>query len=245
VETVSVERVAEAFVEVSDTLVDDFDVLEFLYSVTGRIAEFAGAVAGLHLAVPFGQLRFMACSDEAPAVERLFEVDSQGGPSPEAFRTGLPVSCPGLAEPEGPETVHRWPEFESHALSLEFRWAYAIPMRLRGDVIGVVSLLGREPGAMGPDDQAVVRALVAVATIGMLQERAIRRGTLLVRQLQGALDSRVVIEQAKGVLAHAWGVSVDEAFATLRKFARSRQRRLSEVAATVVREGPASVTDRI
>jgi ANTAR domain/GAF domain len=231
--------VAEVFVEVADTLVDDFDVVEFLHVVTGRIAELVDVAAvGLLLADPSGQLQFMAASDEASWMLKLFELQRHEGPSLEAFRTGTPVAYLDLRE-----TTERWPVFGAQAVALGFTCAHAMPMRLRGQVIGALNLLGHEPVAMEPGDQAVVQALVDVATIGLLQERAIRRRAVLVEQLEGALQSRIVIEQAKGALAQVHGLSVDEAFTMLRHQARRRGRRLTELAAAVVNEGPASIAE--
>jgi ANTAR domain/GAF domain len=237
VAVLSAPRVAEVFVEIADTLVDDFDVIEFLRMVTGRIAELVdGAAVGLLLADPSGQLQFMGASDEASWMLRLFEFQKYEGPSLEAFRTGEPVECLNLRE-----TIDRWPVFGRRAVVLGFGCAHAIPMRLRGQVIGALNLLGQESFVMEAADQAVVQALADVATIGLLQERQIRRGAAFADQLQTALDNRIAIEQAKGALAQAHGVSVDEAFAMLLDHARSRGHRLSELAAAVIAQGRASV----
>jgi AmiR/NasT family two-component response regulator len=111
---------------------------------------------------------------------------------------------------------------------------HAFPLRLRSEVIGALNVFGADAGGLDDADVPIVQALADVAAIGLLQERAIRRGEILTEQLQGALNTRVVIEQAKGAVAQAHGVSVDEAFRLIRGFARRHNRRLSEVAHTVV-----------
>jgi GAF domain-containing protein len=226
----SPQRLAEVFVEVADTLVAEFDLIEFLQLVTARTAELlqAGAV-GLLLADQHGRLQFMAASDEVSEMLELFEVQHSEGPCLEAFRTGAPVILADIQQ-----GVERWPLFAPRALDAGFASAYAIPMRLRGEVLGALNLFGNQPGALELADLRIVQALVDVATIGLLQERTIRRGEVLTEQLQGALNSRVVIEQAKGALAQIHGVTVDQAFVMLRGYSRRNGRRLSEVSQTVV-----------
>jgi AmiR/NasT family two-component response regulator len=109
-------------------------------------------------------------------------------------------------------------------------------------VIGALNLFGTQTGSMATADVRIVQALADVATIGLLQERAISRGEELTEQLQAALNHRVVIEQAKGVLAQIHAVGVDDAFDLLRSYARSRRRGLSEVARAVL-EDPRSVPE--
>jgi len=235
--TVSAQRVAEVFVEVADTLVDEFDVIEFLQLVTVRTAELLDAAAvGLLLADQHDELQFMAASDEAAKYLELFEVQHAEGPCLDAFRTGTPVFAPDIGA-DG----HRWPRFTRRVTDAGFGSVHAMPMRLRGDVIGALNLFGRHPGGIDAGDVRIVQALVDVATIGLLQERAIRRGEVLTEQLQGALNSRVVIEQAKGALAQIHGVTVDEAFELMRSFARRNGRRLSQVAQAVVSEDQSGI----
>jgi hypothetical protein len=240
VTAVSVQRLAEVFVEVADTLVEDFDTIEFLHMLTGRTAELVDVAAvGLLMADRSGKLQFMAASEEASWMLRLFELQTREGPSLDAFRTGRPVGYLDLRE-----AVDRWPVFGSCAVALGFRCAHAIPMRWRGEVIGALNLLSHEAVQMAAGDLAIVQGLADVATIGLLQQRAVRRGTALTDQLQVALDNRVVIEQAKGALAQAHGLSLDEAFTMLGDYARSRGRRLSEVAAELTTDALALSSDR-
>ena len=234
---VSAQRLAEVFVEVADTLVDEFDVIEFLQLVSARTAELfdAGAV-GLLLADQHGDLQFMAASDEAARLLELFEVQYREGPCLDAYLSGDAISVPDIGRDH-----RRWPQFGPRVVAAGFGSVHALPMRLRGDVIGALNLFGHQVGGMEEADVRIVQALVDVATIGLLQERAIRRGEVLTEQLQGALNSRVVIEQAKGALSQLRGISVDEAFTRMRSYARRNGRRLSDVAAAVVSEDRSGV----
>src|SRR4051794_23400433 len=215
--TVSAERLATIFVEVADTLVDEFDLLDFLQMLTERASDLVGAAAvGLMLADQRGRLEFMAGSDENVRLIELFQLQNQEGPCLDAFHTGQPVinvDLPGAAD--------RWPHFVPRASAAGFRSVHAFPLRLREQVIGAMNVFGdARGGRLEEGDVPVLQALADVATIALLQERAIRRGEQLTEQLQGALNSRIVIEQAKGAVAQARGVTVDEAFVIIRGYAR-------------------------
>jgi GAF domain-containing protein len=227
---------ATIFVEVADTLVDEFDLIDFLHMLTDRAASLVDAAAvGIVLADLRGRLEFMAGSNENVKLLELFQLQNHEGPCLEAFRTGHPVINVDLGAAGG-----RWPRFAPRATALGFQAVHAFPLRLRQQVIGAMNVFGVTKGGDFHDtDVAVMQALADVAAIGLIQERAIRRGEVLTEQLQGALNSRVVIEQAKGAVAQARGVSVDEAFASIRSYARSNNRRLTEVAHTIV-AGPAT-----
>jgi GAF domain-containing protein len=233
---VSAQRLATIFVEVADTLVDEFDLIDFLHMLTDRAASLVDAAAvGIVLADPRGRLEFMAGSNENVTLLELFQLQNHEGPCLEAFRTGHPVINVDLGAAGG-----RWPRFAPRATALGFQAVHAFPLRLRQQVIGAMNVFGVTKGGDFHDtDVAVMQALADVAAIGLIQERAIRRGEVLTEQLQGALNSRVVIEQAKGAVAQARGVSVDEAFASIRSYARSNNRRLTDVAHTIV-AGPAT-----
>jgi GAF domain-containing protein len=236
--TVSRERLAEVFVEVADTLVDDFDLIEFLGTVTVRAAELTDVAAvGLLLADTHGQLQFMAASNEQTRLLELFQLQHHQGPCLEAFTTGIPVVNADLRQ-----ASPRWPVFAPHAARLGFRSVHAIPLRLRSRVIGALNLFGTDTEGLHPDDVAVVQALADVATIGLLQEQAIHHAEILTEQLQGALNSRVVIEQAKGALARTHDIGVDAAFTLLRTYARNHNRKLTDVAHALLAD-PASVPD--
>jgi transcriptional regulator with GAF, ATPase, and Fis domain len=224
------QKVAAVFVEFADTLVEEFDLIEFLQMVTARASDLFGAsAAGLLLADPQGTLQFMAASDERAELLELFQVQSHEGPCQDCFRDGVAVINSDLAH-----AVDRWPNFAPRATAAGFLSVHAFPMRLRREVIGALNLFGTDAGDMDPADARTVQALADVATIGLLQERAVRRGEVLTEQLQGALNSRIVIEQAKGALAQMHSCSVDQAFDLLRSYSRSQRLGLSEVARGVV-----------
>jgi GAF domain-containing protein len=228
--TISAERLARTFVEVADTLVDEFDLIDFLHMLADRTAVLVGAATvGLMLADQRGRLEFLAASDENTRLLELFQVQNSEGPCLDAFRTAVPVINADLAE-----AGSRWPRFAPRATAAGFRSVHAFPLRLRSEVIGALNVFGRQPGSSLDDaDVPIVQALADIAAIGLLQERAIRRGEILTEQLQAALNSRIVIEQAKGAIAQARGVSV-EAFNMLRNYARRTNRRLVDIAHTVV-----------
>ncbi len=233
---IEAERLAEVFVEFADTLVDDFDVVEFLQMVTTRGSQLTGsAAAGLLLADHRRHLRFMAASEEHATLLEVFQVQAQEGPCQDAYSRGTTVINADLTRPGS-----RWPGFAAKAVSLGYHSVHAFPLRLRTEVIGAMGLFGGHSGGLTPADVAIVQALADVATIGLLQARAVRRGEVLTEQLQAALASRVLIEQAKGTLAQLRGGSVDEAFAVMRAYCRSNHRRLGDVAAVVV-DDPTSI----
>lgn len=235
--TLSAERVAEVFVEVADTLVDEFDLIEFLQMVTDRASELVGtAAAGLLLADAHGVLQFMAASNEKSQLLELFQVQAQEGPCQDCYREGMAVTNADLRD-----ATNRWPQFAPQAVAAGFRSVHAFPLRLRRDVIGALNLFGTDAGRIDPVDAAIVQALGDVATIGMLQERAVRRGEVVSEQLQSALNSRIVIEQAKGAIAQIHAVSVDDAFQLLRTYSRNHNVRLGAVARAVVSD-PSTVS---
>lgn len=225
--TVSFERLSRIFVEVADTLVDDFDLLDFLHMLTVRTADLVDASAvGLLLADQRGQLQFMAASHERARILEILQVQASEGPCYDAFRTGQPVLNTDLQT-----AGQRWPDFTRHALTAGFRSVHAFPMRVRREIIGALNVFGSTAGGTFDEaDVQIVQALTDVAAIGLLQERAIRRGEVLTGQLQAALNNRIVIEQAKGAIAQAHGLSGDEAFTALRGYARRTNRKLTEVA---------------
>lgn len=236
--TVSRERLAEVFVELADTLVDEFDLIEFLHTVTARTAELVEVSAvGVLLADHHGQLQFMAASDEATRLLELFQIQHHEGPCLDAFLTRAPVVNADLRE-----AARHWPLFAPRAAQTGYRSVHAIPLRLRSQVIGALNLFGADTGTLGPGDIQIVQALADVATIGILQERAIHRAEVLTEQLQGALNSRVVIEQAKGALARIHDVDVDDAFALMRSYARNHNRKLGELAHAVITD-PRGIPD--
>jgi transcriptional regulator with GAF, ATPase, and Fis domain len=221
---------ARTFVELADTLVADFDVVELLTLLTdGCVDVLDVGAAGLMLAAPEGDLRVMASSSEAMRVLELFELQSQEGPCLDCYRTGQPVVNQDLATVNG-----RWPRFAAEALAAGFHSVHALPMRLRGAVIGALNLFHIEPGEMRQADVVAAQAMADVATIGVLQHRAALEAQVLNEQLNHALTSRIVIEQAKGIIAEREGLNMEQAFSTLRNHARHHNLRLLDVAGDVI-----------
>lgn len=236
--TIASDRLAQVLVEVADTLVDEFDLIEFLQRVTTHASDLVAArVCGLMLADHRGRLQLMAASDERAEMLELFQVQAEEGPCQDCYRTGVPVITTDLQH-----AADRWPQFAPHAFAAGFQAIHAFPMRLRGQVIGALNMFGTHPSPMGDADIRVVQALADIATIGLLQERAIARGELLTEQLQSALNSRIVVEQAKGALAQLHGGSPDDAFVRLRTYCRQHGLRLSAVAYTITTD-PDSLPD--
>ena len=221
---------AKTLVELADTLVADFDVVELLTRLADRCVDVLGvAAAGLMLVAPDGDLRVMASSSEAMRVLELFELQSQEGPCLDCYRSGKPVMDQDLAMAGG-----CWPRFSAEALAAGFRSVQALPMRLRGTVIGALNLFHLEVGEMQNADVEAAQALADVATIAILQHRASIEAQVLNEQLQHALNSRVVLEQAKGMVAERAGLDMEQAFTALRKFARDHNLRLVDVAEAVI-----------
>ena len=223
------EWLARVFPELADTLIDDFDVVEFLSMVVERTAELLDASeVGLVLIDQHGALRVMASSTERMHDIELFELQTNEGPCQDAVQTGEQILNINLDESDD-----RWPQFSPHARAVGFRTAHALPMRLRYQRIGAVNIFDTRRRAIDPIDATVAQGFADVATIGILQERAQRQEADLIDQLQHALNSRITIEQAKGVAAGQLGIGTEEAFALLRIYARSRNLRLGDVAADI------------
>lgn len=223
--TAEQQHLADTFVSLADTLVDDFDLLDFL----GLLAEKASqhlnvAAAGVILSDQRGGWRPTAASHETVELIDLFTAQTHDGPCLECVRTGTPVTSPDLTR----ET--RWPAFAQRAVQAGYRAAAAVPMRSRHQIIGSLTLLNTSPDGVDQPSIQLGQALADMATIGLLQQRAARRGDLLAEQLQAALHHRVVIEQAKGVLAETGHLSPGDAYMRLRDYARSQGHHLSELA---------------
>lgn len=231
-------RLAETFVELADTLVADFDIVDFLHTLADRCAElFEAAEAGVMLADQRGGLRVVASSSERARLLELFEIQNEEGPCLDSFRSGRRVGAEDLqADPQ------RWPLFTAEALTAGFRSVDALALRCQSQVIGALNLFRAEPGALGEDDLVAAQAMADVATIGILQQRAVQEARVLVEQLQTALNSRIVLEQAKGVLAERAHLNLDDAFKMLRGYARNHNLRLRVVAESVI-SGKLSVGD--
>jgi hypothetical protein len=221
---------ARTFVELADTLVDDFDVVELLTLLAHRCVEMLDvAAAGLMLVAPGGDLRVIASSSEEMRLVELFEIQAQEGPCPDCYRTGEPTAHENLARDDA-----QWPLFGPVALEAGFLSVHALPMRLRGVTIGALNLFRTEAGLLEEPDVVAGQALADVATIAILQHRAAIQAHLLVDQLNHALNSRVMIEQAKGILAERSGLDMEGAFAWLRKQARDHNQLLVDVAESII-----------
>jgi len=220
------ELLSDTFVDLADTMVADFDAIDFLHMLTDRsVRLLAASAAGVVLADPRGELRVAAASNEEAGLLELFQLQNDQGPCLECFRTGQPVTAADLTTPD-----QRWPRFAQAATQSGFRAVHALPMRLRDQVIGALNLFAAVPGPFGPADVRIGQALADVATIGLLQQRTVRRRETIAEQLQAALNSRVIIEQAKGKLAERLSVDMDRAFTMLRDYARNSNRLLTDVA---------------
>ena len=223
-------RLVEAFVEMADTLVDDFDVVDLLQRLVEHcVALLAADAAGLLLADQRGGLQVVACSTEQARLLELYQLQNDEGPCLDCFHTGKPVLIADISS-----VADRWPHFSLRALADGYHSVHAVPLRLRAETIGAMNLFHSRVGSLPDEDLTVGQALADVATIGILQERMIRHGETLSEQLQTALNSRVIIEQAKGVLAQSGSLDMDAAFAQLRGYARNHNERLAEVARRLV-----------
>lgn len=221
---------ARTFVDVADTLVAEFDVVDFLTLLTTRCVElFELSEAGLLLADPPNGLRVAASSSHEIEVLELFEIQDDDGPSVDCYHTGEQVHCDDISN-----ATERWPRFATKALTAGWLSVHALPMRLRDRVIGTLSLLRSRPGALAAGDIVAAQALADVATIGILQHRAAEEQRLLAEQLQYALNSRVAVEQAKGVLAEYSDRDMEQAFSALRHYTREHNERLVDVAHAIV-----------
>jgi len=233
VETGREHLVTRAFVSLADTLVDEYDVIDLLDRLVGYSVQLLAAdAAGIVLADAHGELRAVAASGEDAQLMELLQLQSDQGPCLDCVRSGSPVTVIDLTVAAA---ANRWPVFAAAvADGAAFRSVHALPLRLRREAIGALNLFHHQPGPLPSVDLSLGQALADVATIGILSERAVRHGEIVNEQLQSALLSRVIIEQAKGVLTEKGNLSMDAAFDRLRRYARNHNLRLSDVARQVV-----------
>ncbi|GAA4661786.1 GAF and ANTAR domain-containing protein [Amycolatopsis dongchuanensis] len=223
---------AEALVDLADTLVDDYDVIDLLDRLTQYCVRLLPIdAAGLVLSDQRGHLRVVSSSAEQARVVELFQLEADEGPCLDSFRTGQPVTAADLRAATAP-----WPRFTERAIREGFRSVHALPMRLRSQTIGALNLFRAEPGLLPHADLRVGQALADMATIGILHQQTVRRADVLAEQLQGALNSRVIIEQAKGVLSGRGQLDMAQAFTLLRNHARNTNQRLSDLALAVIED---------
>jgi len=224
---------ALALVEFADTLVDDFDLVEFLQKVTERTVELLDLdAAGILLAGPSGRLSLVAASTEKAQFLETIQLQKEQGPCLDVFDSGTLVICTDLT------TESRWPRFVPAALATGFRSVHAVPMRFRDQVIGGLNLFRTVPGALSGDTLHYAQALADMTTIGILSERALRQADLVAVQLQHALENRVILEQAKGFLAERHGIEFSAASDLLRSFAAEHGLKTSDVAHAVMNREP-------
>lgn len=223
-------QILDTFVSLSDTLVDDYDVVELAQVLVDRSAALFGAASvGLLLADRNRTVEVLASTDEDARLIDLMQLRAGEGPCVECLRTGIPVEVA-----DARDEAERWPAFAALALELKLHSVTSVPMRLRAATIGSLNIFRREPGTIDEKDRAVVQAFADVATIGILNQRTLEASETVTAQLEHALSSRVVIEQAKGVISFGHGLSVDDAFTRLRNYARRASLPLTEVARRVV-----------
>ena len=230
--------VTEAFVSLTNSLVDGFDVVDLLSGLTEdcvRLLDIASA--GVLLADRRRMLHVVAASSEATRNLELFQLQRDQGPCLDCFHSGASVSVANLEEETG-----RWPQFVEAACAAGFASVHAVPMRLRESVLGTLGLFGTHVGSLTEEDLSLAQALAHVGSVALVQAKTLADNAEIAEQLQGALSSRVVLEQAKGVLAQRGDIGMDHAFAVLRHYARDHNLRLAEVASAVVsRELPAQL----
>jgi GAF domain-containing protein len=222
---------AQGFVSLADTLCDDYDVVDLLDRLVMTCLEvFDVTAAGILLSDERGVLHLMASSSEQTRILEVFQLESHEGPCLEAVRTAVAVVG---ADPA--DIRSRWPRFAVAAEGAGYRSVHAFPLRLREETIGALNLFSSHAQPIDADDQRIAQSLADVATIGILHQRSLDRATTVAEQLQSALNTRIVIEQAKGILAEHAHVDMDTAFQALRSYARSSNPRSGEVATSLVR----------
>jgi transcriptional regulator with GAF, ATPase, and Fis domain len=230
--------VASTFVELADTLDDNFEVLDLLQNLVDRSIQILDASAAcLTLADARGELRVVASTHHAAQVLELIALANAEGPCLDAFTTGEPVVNVAPAD-----AAARWPRFVRAARELDLPTAHAVPLRIRNQVLGALSLLFSGAVELSADDEVITVALVKVASIGLLQERTPRQRELLAERLQGALDERVVLEQAKGIVAELAGVDMESAFRLIRRHSLRHREPLS-ITASHVLDGDLTLAD--
>ncbi|PVZ12944.1 GAF and ANTAR domain-containing protein [Actinomycetospora cinnamomea] len=219
-----------ALVGLARTLVSDYDVVDVLDQLTARCVELLDVdAAGLMLAGHDGGLEVMSSSSEQAHQLELHQLRDRQGPCVDAYRTGVGVHADDVAA-----HGHRWPEFAAHARELGIHGVHALPLRCNERAIGAMNLFTTTPRPFPDADVHAAQALADVATTVVLQHRTLGEAQLITEQLRTALDSRIIIEQAKGALAERGGLSADDAFARMRRHARRHHLKVTAVAQAVM-----------
>ncbi|MES2169676.1 MAG: GAF and ANTAR domain-containing protein [Actinomycetota bacterium] len=219
-------RINSAFVAVADTLTHDFDVVDLLHTLVEQCTTILDTDAGgLMLVDGNGRLQLMTSTSEAADFVEVMQLNADSGPCIDCFASGRAISVPDITE-----SPDEWSAFRDAAVQAGFLAAHATPLKLRGQVIGTMNLFGTSRGALSERDAAVAQALSDVATIGILQERLVREGTIVAEQLHRALDTRILVEQAKGIISHTLSLTIEESFAVLRTYARNNNLTIRSVA---------------
>jgi GAF domain-containing protein len=227
---IALARLADIFVEVADTLVDDFDLIEFLHTVTVHAVEVSGeTAAGVLIADHHGRLQHVGASSESARLIELSQLQNAEGPCLDSFNRNEVVVVPDLAS-----ATERWPRFTAAATAAGFRSVHAFPLRLRNQIIGAINVFGSEPRDWTANERKIIQGLANIAAISLIQEQALERAELVNEQLQGALNSRIIIEQAKGAVARVLNLTPEEAFLIIRKHARDHQQPLTSLAQQLV-----------
>ncbi len=223
-------QIIRSFLELADTLVADYDIIDSLTVLVARCVEILDtAAAGILLADAEGHLRAVAASSEQAHLLELFQLQNDEGPCMEAFSTGVPVIHTELNS-----AIEQWPRFSPHAIRAGYHSVYAIPLRLRGDIIGALNLFRSERGSLADGDIDLARAFADLASITILQAQEATEARRRDAQLQYALDSRIIIEQAKGMLAEHAHIDMPTAFDHIRARARNTNTKLTDLAAHIV-----------
>ncbi|HEY7931671.1 MAG TPA: GAF and ANTAR domain-containing protein [Acidimicrobiales bacterium] len=230
--------IIETLIDLADNLVDNYDVIDVLTLLSDRCTEALDVDAtGVMLASPSGELQFVASSSESMRILELFQIQTEEGPCVDSYHRGEPVIVDSLYE-----TNERWPRFAPAALAHGFQSVHSLPMKLRGRTIGALNLFRSEPGMLGAEDVYLAQGLAHVATIAILQHRTALDASTLNAQLGYALNSRIIIEQAKGMVAQTMNVDMDHAFATIRGYSRDHNVGLTIVASQIVERELSSAT---
>ena len=219
-----------AFIEVANALASDYDVGEFLHMLVGRCSEALNSDAvSVLLEAQEGTLQLAAATSERMRELEDLEIRLGQGPCVETYRQGAPVSAGDMRKEQD-----RWPATAPKAMEIGLLAVNAFPLKVDGDSVGAFNVYREAAGALSDEELRLTQAFADVATVGILRDRKVSEAERRAEQLQGALDSRVLIEQAKGVLAERQGISTELAFDMIRRYARNHHRKLRGVCQQII-----------